>query len=96
MVHPAIVGTSAPGIPPACDWPLVISSDPSRPVRQQRALYEALLQLERSGASVVERPLTLIDAVLSPSVALMVYDSTAENVVGIIWLPYFILSPNAC
>lgn len=60
---------------------MVVSSDASRPIRQQRALYETVLQLEKEGACVVERPLSLIDAVLSPSAALIIYDNTTPALV---------------
>jgi hypothetical protein len=75
-------GAAAQAVQPACDWPVVVSCDPGRPIRQQRSLYEAVLQLERDGASVLERPLALIDAVLSPSAALIIFDNTKSNLVG--------------
>lgn len=64
-------GASASYLPPCC-------SDPSRPIRQQRALYEAVVGLEKEGASVVERSLALLDAVLSPSAALIICDNSTQ------------------
>lgn len=50
--------------------------------RSSRPLYEALLSLERQGAVVVERPLSLVDLVLSPSAGLVVCDNSAAKLVG--------------
>lgn len=116
---------------PCKDWPLIISSDPRRPIRcaagrassvlvgcppdcrtcrppvpaleslpahrtgqdmsihtspslrhrSSRPLYEAVLALEQQGAAVVERPLSLVDLVLSPSAGLVVCDNSAAKLV---------------
>ncbi|PRW45191.1 hypothetical protein C2E21_6279 [Chlorella sorokiniana] len=64
---------------PSIDWPLIISSDPCRPIRSSRPLYEAVLALEQQGAAVVERPLSLVDLVLSPSAGLVVCNNSAAK-----------------
>jgi hypothetical protein len=60
----------------------VINCSSGRVIRQRRALYEALLQLEAQGVQLVERPLggggsssteARPDLVLTPSTCLMVY-----------------------
>lgn len=83
--QPAAPAAAAPPAPPAAqrpapDWPLVVSSDARRPVRRRRPLLEALLELEREGAAVAERPLALLDLVLSPSAALMIFPNEAHMV----------------
>lgn len=57
------------------------SPPPSGPLRSCRPLYEAVLALEQQGAAVVERPLSLVDLVLSPSAALVVCDNSAAKLV---------------
>ena len=57
------------------DYPLVVSSDALRPIRALRSLYESVLRLEQQGVVLVERRLSLVDLVLSPSAALVVYDA---------------------
>lgn len=51
----------------------------------RRQLYDAALRLERRGAALVERPLALVDAVLSPSAALVVCDNSARKLVRRGW-----------
>lgn len=111
------------------DWPVIISSDPCRPIRcmgkaccsqwaangkelgpppgpcfgsshaaplgthdscrSRRVLYEAVLGVERLGGSVVERRLSLVDLVLSPSAGLVICDNTASKLVrwDARWIP---------
>ncbi|KAL4448291.1 hypothetical protein ABPG75_005510 [Micractinium tetrahymenae] len=73
--QPGLAATAPHGL----DWPVVISSDPNRPIRARRQLYEAVLAVEREGGTVVERRLGLVDAVLSPSAALVVCDNSAAK-----------------
>jgi hypothetical protein len=63
------------------DWPLVVSSNAQRGLRSRREVYDSLLQLEREGAVLVERPLALLDLVLAPSTALAIHDNTDINLV---------------
>ena len=95
--QPAGPVAAAPAVataPQGRDWPLVVSSDPSRPIRTRRGLYESVLQLEREGACVVERKLGLVDLVLSPSAALIVHDNSAQGHVGAVWQRLHLLSPG--
>lgn len=55
---------------------------PSLPHSARRQLYEALLAVEREGGVVIERRLSLVDAVLSPSAALVICDNSAAKLVG--------------
>lgn len=56
----------------ALNWPLIISSSMRRPLRGIRELYQAALAMECKGAVIVEKPLSLIDAILSPSTAVVI------------------------
>jgi hypothetical protein len=65
-----------PEVSPKIEWPVVISGNAScRPIRARRPLYEQILELEKHGVTVVERPLSLVDAVLSPSLALVIHSA---------------------
>ena len=49
---------------------MVLSSSRDTTVRRRRTLYEAILQLERGGATVLEQELCSLDAALSASTCL--------------------------
>ena len=49
--------------------------------RSRRQLYEAVLGIERCGGSVAERPLALVDVVLSPSAGLVICDNSGSRLV---------------
>jgi hypothetical protein len=50
--------------------------------RSRRQLYEAVLAVERQGGTVLERPLALVDVVLSPSAGLVICDNSTSKLVG--------------
>ena len=50
--------------------------------RLHRQLYEAVLQVEREGGTVAERPLALVDVLLAPSAGLVVCDNSAAQQVS--------------
>ena len=60
--------------------PIRISPTPCSSCRQ---LYEAVLEVERRGGAVVERRLSLVDAVLSPSAGLVICDNASSRLVGV-------------
>ena len=55
-------GAEAPAAAQPGEWPLVIAATICQ---DQPALYQAVLQLERAGAAVIERPLADAAFVLS-------------------------------
>jgi hypothetical protein len=58
----------------------VVTSRPGSLLRTRRALYEAVLTMERDGAVVVERRMALADVALSPSACLVVWTDDALGV----------------
>lgn len=49
----------------APSWCLVVNSSPNSLVRSRRGLHNMLMQLEREGAAVVDRPMSCVDLALS-------------------------------
>ena len=64
--------------PPACS--LAIALQPFSLLRARRPLYEAVLRLEASNISVVERALRGPDIALTPDTCLCIWDGHASQV----------------
>lgn len=75
-----------PGRPGRPGWPAhhpsVLLWSAPLPFRSRRQLYEAALGVERGGGTVVERRLSLVDAVLSPSAGLVICDNGRSKLVS--------------
>ena len=72
-----VMAHCAGGADQSPEQPLLVTTDSHSLIRTRRSLYEALLQLERQDAVVVERALHHVDVALSPSTCLCIWTEQA-------------------